>query len=102
MMAAGQSLCNALAEWQNPTFERQAYDISREVVDVVKEHHKTQQYDYHVPPDCHLRHSQKLRIVQDEALELFRRKHYDHGESFTSAGPVAVLVRLGDKKTGIH
>jgi len=40
---------------------------------------------------------QQLRMVQDEALELFKRKNADYGDSFATYGPVGVLVRMGDK-----
>jgi len=48
--------------------------------------------------------------VQEEALELFRKKNTDYGDAFATFGPVGVLVRLGDKiqrlssvtKSGVH
>ena len=40
---------------------------------------------------------QQLRMVQDEALELFKRKNADYGDAFATYGPVGVLVRMGDK-----
>lgn len=39
----------------------------------------------------------QMRTVQDEALELFRKKNIDYGDSFAEYGPVGVLVRMGDK-----
>jgi len=39
----------------------------------------------------------QMRLVQDEALELFRKKNIDYGDSFAEYGPVGVLVRMGDK-----
>lgn len=39
----------------------------------------------------------QLARVQSEALELFRRKNADYGDSFASHGIVGVLVRLHDK-----
>ena len=53
---------------------------------------------------------QQLKTVQDEALELFRRKNHDYGDAFADYDVVGVLVRLGDKvkrcqsisKTGIQ
>lgn len=39
----------------------------------------------------------KLENVQKEALELFKRKNADYGDSFATYGPVGVLVRMGDK-----
>lgn len=48
--------------------------------------------------------------VQNEALELFKRKNADYGDAFANYGPIGVVVRLGDKiqrlnsvsKSGIH
>jgi hypothetical protein len=53
---------------------------------------------------------EQLSKVQDEALELFRRKNHDYGDAFADYDVVGVLVRLGDKvkrcqsisKTGIQ
>ena len=39
----------------------------------------------------------QMRLVQDEALELFRKKNIDYGDSFAEYGPIGVLVRMGDK-----
>ena len=39
----------------------------------------------------------QMHEVQEEALELFRRKNADYGDSFATYGPVGVLVRMGDK-----
>ena len=39
----------------------------------------------------------QMRKVQDEALELFRKKNNDYGDSFATYGSVGVIVRLGDK-----
>jgi hypothetical protein len=39
----------------------------------------------------------QLKQVQDEALELFRRKNSDYGDAFATYGPVGVLMRIGDK-----
>ena len=39
----------------------------------------------------------QLRNVQDEAMELFKKKNADYGDAFANYGPVGVLVRLGDK-----
>ncbi len=40
---------------------------------------------------------QQMRQVQDEALELFKKKNADYGDAFANYGPVGVLVRMGDK-----
>ena len=40
---------------------------------------------------------EQMRRVQGEALELFRRKNTDYGDSFADYGVVGVLVRMSDK-----
>ena len=53
---------------------------------------------------------EQLSKVQNEALELFRKKNHDYGDAFADYNVVGVLVRLGDKvkrcqsisKTGIQ
>ena len=35
--------------------------------------------------------------VQNESLELFRKKNMDYGDAFATYGPVGVIVRMGDK-----
>ncbi len=39
----------------------------------------------------------QLRNVQDEALELFKKKNTDYGDAFANYGAIGVLVRMGDK-----
>ncbi len=39
----------------------------------------------------------QMMDVQNEALELFRRKNADYGDAFAEHGPVGVMIRLGDK-----
>ena len=39
----------------------------------------------------------QLQTVQNEALELFRKKNADYGDAFATYGTVGILVRLGDK-----
>lgn len=39
----------------------------------------------------------QLKIIQAEALSLFKKKNADYGDSFAKYGPVGVIVRLGDK-----
>jgi len=38
-----------------------------------------------------------MQIVQNEALELFKKKNSDYGDAFASYGAIGVLVRMGDK-----
>ena len=39
----------------------------------------------------------QLSAVQQEGLELFKRKNTDYGDAFANYGPIGVLVRMGDK-----
>jgi len=39
----------------------------------------------------------QMRLVQNEGLELFKRKNQDYGDAFANYGVVGVLVRMGDK-----
>ena len=40
---------------------------------------------------------EQLSKVQDEALQLFKKKNHDYGDAFADYNVVGVLVRLGDK-----
>ena len=40
---------------------------------------------------------QQFTLVQNEGLELFKRKNKDYGDAFANYGPVGVIVRMGDK-----
>ena len=40
---------------------------------------------------------EQLQKVQSEALELFKKKNNDYGDSFAVYGSIGVLVRLCDK-----
>lgn len=35
--------------------------------------------------------------IQNEALELFKKKNTDYGDSFANYGSIGVIVRIGDK-----
>jgi hypothetical protein len=35
--------------------------------------------------------------VQDEALQLFKKKNTDYGDAFANFGAIGVIVRMGDK-----
>lgn len=39
----------------------------------------------------------QLKQVQNEALELFKKKNKDYGDAFATYGSVGVIVRIGDK-----
>jgi len=39
----------------------------------------------------------QLSAVQNEGLELFKRKNADYGDAFANYGPIGVLIRMGDK-----
>ena len=38
-----------------------------------------------------------MRRIQDEGLELFRKKNQDYGDAFANYGVIGVLIRMGDK-----
>ena len=40
---------------------------------------------------------EQLKNIQDEALNLFKKKNTDYGDAFAEDGPIGVLIRLGDK-----
>ena len=40
---------------------------------------------------------EQLKTVQEEALNLFKRKNADYGDAFAQDGAIGVLIRLGDK-----
>lgn len=40
---------------------------------------------------------QQFSLVQNEGLELFKKKNTDYGDAFANYGPVGVIVRMGDK-----
>ena len=39
----------------------------------------------------------QMTNVQNEALELFKKKNADYGDSFATFGPIGVIVRMQDK-----
>ena len=39
----------------------------------------------------------QMEKVQNEALELFKKKNKDYGDAFANYGPIGVIVRMGDK-----
>ena len=40
---------------------------------------------------------EQMKVVQNEGLELFKKKNSDYGDAFANYGVVGVLVRMGDK-----
>ena len=40
---------------------------------------------------------EQMKEVQQEALNLFKRKNADYGDSFATFGPIGVIVRMQDK-----
>jgi hypothetical protein len=40
---------------------------------------------------------QQFSQVQNEGLELFKKKNADYGDAFANYGSVGVIVRMGDK-----
>ena len=41
--------------------------------------------------------SEKFKLVQKEALELFIKKNSDYGSAYKTYGFIGILTRLGDK-----
>ena len=39
----------------------------------------------------------QLQKIQNEGLELFKKKNADYGDAFATYGAVGVIVRMGDK-----
>ena len=39
----------------------------------------------------------QMQSIQNEGLELFKRKNQDYGDAFANYGVIGVLVRMGDK-----
>ena len=39
----------------------------------------------------------QMEKVQNEAIELFKKKNKDYGDAFANYGPIGVIVRMGDK-----
>lgn len=40
---------------------------------------------------------EQMQKIQNEGLELFKKKNKDYGDAFANYGVVGVLVRMGDK-----
>lgn len=40
---------------------------------------------------------EQMKKVQNEGLDLFKKKNADYGDSFANYGPIGVIVRMGDK-----
>ena len=40
---------------------------------------------------------EQFQIIQSEALELFKRKNADYGDSFAVYGVIGVMIRIQDK-----
>ena len=47
--------------------------------------------------DLHNDRVEQMKAVQNEGLELFKKKNADYGDAFANYGVVGVLVRMGDK-----
>ena len=39
----------------------------------------------------------QMQLIQNEGLELFKKKNQDYGDAFAKYGVLGVLVRMGDK-----
>ena len=40
---------------------------------------------------------EQMKLVQQESLDLFKKKNQDYGDAFANYGAIGVLVRMGDK-----
>lgn len=40
---------------------------------------------------------EQMELVQQESLDLFKKKNQDYGDAFANYGAIGVLVRMGDK-----
>ena len=40
---------------------------------------------------------EEMKNIQNEGLELFKKKNQDYGDAFANYGVIGVLVRMGDK-----
>ena len=40
---------------------------------------------------------EQMQLVQQESLDLFKKKNQDYGDAFANYGTIGVLVRMGDK-----
>jgi len=40
---------------------------------------------------------EQMITIQNEGLELFKKKNKDYGDAFAEYGPIGVLMRMGDK-----
>ena len=40
---------------------------------------------------------EQMKTVQQEGLELFKKKNSDYGNSFANFGPIGVIIRMHDK-----
>jgi Nucleotide modification associated domain 1 len=49
------------------------------------------------PPVPPIDRVEQMRAVQQQALELFKKKNADYGDAFATYGVVGVIVRIGDK-----
>lgn len=41
--------------------------------------------------------AEQMRAIQDECLELFKKKNHDYGDAFADFGTMGVLIRINDK-----
>ena len=39
----------------------------------------------------------QMKKIQEEALELFKKKNEDYGDAFAEYGKIGILMRIGDK-----
>lgn len=47
--------------------------------------------------ECNPERVKQMEKIQEEGLELFKKKNTDYGDAFANYGAIGVLVRMGDK-----
>ena len=53
--------------------------------------------DYNILKDDKVNRVSQMSKIQEEGLNLFKKKNQDYGDAFANYGPIGVLVRMGDK-----
>jgi len=53
--------------------------------------------EYHENSTPKINRVEQMKEIQSKALELFRRKNIDYGDSFATYGIIGILIRIEDK-----
>ena len=54
-------------------------------------------FDQKMPPHPPPNRIEQMKTIHDDALEVFRRKNADYGDSFATHGIIGILIRIEDK-----